>query len=285
MEKTNEITDINYSPVPATLKSVFDGLGLEFRAYVLNAPSVPHYPFVKKQSKPRQFDHFVLSQLLEGDGFIHDFKTNTVKTFEAGYGLLLPPNLEQNYGGYRKTWWEDSICFSGPLADSLMRNNLIRPNIIYFGKERRILPIIRAIRVGTLNSIMEAYGLLLKLLAELNEENMKTSGSDHRTNLHNVQQKVMESDHFWTVDEMADYMNMSPAYLRRVFEKEIGIAPKVFLEQIWLKRATVYVCETKLPFLSIAMKMGCSDLYYFFRKFRRLTGKTPTEYRKTYGRR
>lgn len=284
--KNESAGEVNYSPVPVRFARELDKTGLRIHVFYENVTScsIKNKPSVTEPL--RYFSYYCLLQLLDGDGFFYDPEKGEVQHFTPGSGLLVPPGINHRYGGYNKSFTEDSICFSGPAADALYRTGLLRRGILYLGQERRILPVIRQIREATLPSQFAAAALLLKLLIDLHNENLNSNAEEEspHTKLNQLMEEIRGSHRWWTVGEMAEYANMSENYLRQLFREQTGTSPKHFLDQLWLNRAIDLVCSTDIPLLDAAQKTGCGDPYYFFRRFKKLTGYSPAQYRKVYGR-
>ncbi len=278
--------EVNYSPVPVRFARELDKTGLRIHVFYEHVSSPPVEAAPSASAPLRAFSFYCLLQLLDGDGFFYDPGKGEVRRFAPGYGLLVPPSFRHRYGGFQKPFTEDSICFSGPAADTLYRTGLLRGGILYFGQERRILPIIRLIREATLPSQFAATALLLKLLVDLHGENLETNAQETspHAKLNLLMREIRSSHRWWTVEEMAEYANMSENHLRKLFREQTGTSPKHFLDQLWLNRAIDLLCSTPLPLSEAARKTGCADPYYFFRRFKKLTGCTPAQYRRIYGR-
>ncbi len=278
--------EVNYSPVPVRFARELDKTGLRIHVFYENVTSAPVRDTPSPTEPLRSFSFYCLLQLLDGDGFFYDPERGEVRRFVPGYGLLVPPSLRHRYGGFRKDFTEDSICFSGPAADTLYRTGLLRGGILYFGQERRILPIIRLIREATLPSQFAATALLLKLLVDLHGENLENNTKEEspHAKLNLLMREIRNSHRWWTVEEMEEYANMIENHLRKLLREQTGTSPKHFRDQLWLYRAIDLLCSTGISLPEAARKTGCADPYYFFRRFKKLTGYTPAHYRKIYGR-
>ena len=277
--------EVNYSPVPVRFARELDKTGLRIHVFYENVTSPPVRNTPSPTEPLRTFSFYCLLQLLDGDGFFYEPEKGEVRRFAPGYGLLVPPSLHHRYGGFDRSFTEDSICFSGPAADTLYRTGLLRGGILYFGQERRILPIIRLIREATLPSQFAATALLLKLLVDLHGENLENNAEKEspHAKLNLLMREIRSSHRWWTVEEMAEYANLSENHLRKLFRKQTGTSPKHFLDQLWLNRAIDLLCSTTISLPEAARKTGCADPYYFFRRFKKLTGYTPAQYRRVYG--
>lgn len=72
---------------------------------------------------------------------------------------------------------------------------------------------------------------------------------------------------------------MSPFHLIQAFKREIGTTPHQFVLGLRFRRATRGLLRFRASVLQIALDTGFSDLSEFNRRFRRVTGQTPGEFR------
>jgi signal transduction histidine kinase/AraC-like DNA-binding protein len=79
--------------------------------------------------------------------------------------------------------------------------------------------------------------------------------------------------------ELADEIGINQDYLTRVFKKELGISPWDYLNRYRIYHAKENLRLTHKSIRQISYQVGFSDLSYFSRVFRRITGMSPSEYR------
>lgn len=282
-----KLSETNYAPVPPAFREALLKTGILFHVYYDNCTTAVK-PFNEAEvpcTETRRFPYYCLLHLLSGDGFFYDAALRRTEFFEQGTGLLISPGFEQQYGGRTKNFTEDSVCFTGPLADEMFRRGLLRNGLFCMGTERRILPVIRAIQRASLPALLEASALLVQLLVALNEERRRVDKPACRQHLSALLARLAETaEHEWSVDEMAEYLNISTNSIRKLFLSEQGMTPKHYLDQLWLRRATDLLCRTNRPLLEIAHRLHCADPYYFFRRFRKLSGISPAQYRRKFQR-
>jgi transcriptional regulator GlxA family with amidase domain len=87
-------------------------------------------------------------------------------------------------------------------------------------------------------------------------------------------------DHKWTVKEMSEIVDLSPAHLPRVFKINIGISPMAYLNTLRLEKARELLENTFLQVKQIGRRVGLKNDSHFTREFRKKFGFSPTEYRK-----
>lgn len=85
----------------------------------------------------------------------------------------------------------------------------------------------------------------------------------------------------WTLDKLASSARMSASSLSHVFKEATGHPPIDYLIRVRIQRAMTLLRETAMPVSNVAGRVGFSDSNYFTRQFRRITGVSPREFRRT----
>jgi transcriptional regulator GlxA family with amidase domain len=85
----------------------------------------------------------------------------------------------------------------------------------------------------------------------------------------------------WGLDQMADYIGMTPRTLSRKFTLEIGTSPVKFLEQVRVKRACDTICAG-MPIQKVIGHCGFGDFQRMQRAFKRHLGTTIGDYSKRF---
>jgi AraC family transcriptional regulator of arabinose operon len=84
-----------------------------------------------------------------------------------------------------------------------------------------------------------------------------------------------------TLDDVADAGGLSASRLSHLFKLQVGATPQQFLEQQRLNRAMQLLEMTPLSIKEIARQVGFDNPFYFTLRFKRHTGKSPREYRRS----
>ena len=85
-----------------------------------------------------------------------------------------------------------------------------------------------------------------------------------------------------TLEEVAEAISLSPAYLSTLFKKEIGIKFSDYLISCRIEKAKQLLKESGESMQIIAEQVGYSDAKYFSKTFFKTVGLKPSEYRKLY---
>lgn len=85
--------------------------------------------------------------------------------------------------------------------------------------------------------------------------------------------------HRVTVEQLADRTAYAVDHFTRIFTQRIGRSPVAFLIECRIDRAKELLATSALTVEQVATALGYSDLFYFSRQFKRLTGLPPARWR------
>ncbi|HIT76481.1 MAG TPA: helix-turn-helix transcriptional regulator, partial [Candidatus Avipropionibacterium avicola] len=86
----------------------------------------------------------------------------------------------------------------------------------------------------------------------------------------------------WRVPDLADRVGVSVPHLHRLFADQLGMSPMAWLDRTRVERATSYLLGSTLSVGRIGARVGWPDPNHFSRRFRALTGRSPSDYRRRF---
>lgn len=86
-----------------------------------------------------------------------------------------------------------------------------------------------------------------------------------------------------SLQEVAARVHLNPSYLSQLFKQQMNMNFIDYVLEQRMARAKQLLAQTSLRISEIAERVGYSDLAYFSNAYKRVTGMTPTEYRKSGG--
>ena len=129
---------------------------------------------------------------------------------------------------------------------------------------------------------MESRGILYILMSRFFKQAVpKEEVKDNRIHQTMVYIRKHLDDHLG-IDMLADKACMSKDHYIRVFKKETGETPNVYITQRRLERAELALATSELSVKGIAQTLGYEDHSYFNRVFKQNAGVTPQQYREKY---
>ncbi|WP_308637878.1 AraC family transcriptional regulator [Paenibacillus silvisoli] len=93
-----------------------------------------------------------------------------------------------------------------------------------------------------------------------------------------VQLKYMDQN--LSLESISDEMNLSAAYIGRLFKKHTLNTILNYIIEVRMDKARELLTTTDLPIGDIAEKTGFSNSPYFYKAFKKMNGVTPADYRK-----
>lgn len=85
-----------------------------------------------------------------------------------------------------------------------------------------------------------------------------------------------------SVNQMAEDLCFTPAYLCRIFKKETGNTINAYITDFRILKSKKLLKERNIKLYEISGKVGYTDQNYFSRQFKKREGITPSEFREKY---
>lgn len=86
----------------------------------------------------------------------------------------------------------------------------------------------------------------------------------------------------WSLGELAEEVHVSPAYLARLFDRQLGLPPMTYLARLRAERAAALLIETDLSVAEVGRLVGWDDPNYMSRRFRQFFAMAPAAYRSSF---
>lgn len=87
----------------------------------------------------------------------------------------------------------------------------------------------------------------------------------------------------WRVADVSDLAGLSPSQLHRRFLERVGATPMDWIRRERMNAAKRLLVQSDEPISSVAARCGYPDPFHFSRDFRRVTGQSPTGFRRSQG--
>ena len=94
-----------------------------------------------------------------------------------------------------------------------------------------------------------------------------------------ILEAIYKMNGHFTLEELGEKLNLSRKELDKVFSTVLNISPKKYIILVRINKALTALRKTNTSISEIAESVGYANQFYFAKEFKRLTGKTPTEYR------
>jgi two-component system response regulator YesN len=197
---------------------------------------------------------------------------------QSGNRCMMLENLEK----LRQTFYCSNLEISNirhSLADIMIQ---VKSSIIYaYGNRETLFPSNAAI----INTIEEKYYLyeILDFFALQFEMCMNAIGSPTRDSiLDNILQYIRNNyKEDLKLGIIAELFGYNSSYLGKVFNKTTGRSFNAWLDEIRIENSMRLLMDEHYKVYEIAQLVGYGNVDYFHKKFRKYTGISPAEYRRT----
>ncbi|NBD24933.1 response regulator [Paenibacillus glycinis] len=85
-----------------------------------------------------------------------------------------------------------------------------------------------------------------------------------------------------TVNLLADHVHLTPTYLSSLFRKETGKTIGEYITEVRIARSADLLMEPQSKLYEVADLSGYNDANYFAKAFKKITGMTPTQFRRNH---
>ena len=128
-----------------------------------------------------------------------------------------------------------------------------------------------------ISSKLSILGLIYEFFSIL----IKCSNHNDKTELVNAALKIIDYNYCTniSVEKIAEYLSVDPAYFSRKFTEKMHISPKQYIITKRIERAKELLCSTEANIFEISNSVGYEDQFYFYRIFKKYTKLSPSEYR------
>lgn len=128
-----------------------------------------------------------------------------------------------------------------------------------------------------LSSCLKSIIINIVRIVNAQSDSVKTQSYDIVRNV--IQYLQNNYDKNLSNDNIAEHFHMNSSYLNRIFKQHTGFTIHNFLVQYRMNLAMDLLRTKNDPINEIVATVGFSDIPHFIKSFKKLTGKTPSEYR------
>jgi len=122
-----------------------------------------------------------------------------------------------------------------------------------------------------------ALSIALEIIALARTSKKTNSGNTTRNFIKYIEKHYSESD--LSINKIARLLNIHRTTLFRIFQSEMKISPKLYLNRYRIQKALALLLETDFRIKEIAAKSGFSHVSHFCEIIRKTTGSSPEIYR------
>ena len=131
-------------------------------------------------------------------------------------------------------------------------------------------------------SLLQCRGLICDILCRLIRETKPSNvPSPHDAAIEQIKSLIVENyAHTFSVEALAEMSGLSCSHFRALFKKNTGESVLKFQNRLKIAKACDLLKSGACNVTEAAYTVGFSDVYYFSRLFKKITGQSPSHYLK-----
>ncbi len=248
--------------------------------FVLERPANPRWVLNPKQNK----DWYALSYVVSGS-VQYRFGGETVCAKKGNVVFIKTDQLYSAKSDPEDPWHFFSVAFSLEYMDEDSKKLLHSlPNVFTSSDSSRMAENFAELhRIWSAKGpgyLMKGRSLILDILyILLSDESRRQKASTHYAKIARVVDMMRANcERSYSLAELCAMTGLSPSYFRQLFKEMTGMSAIQFQNQQKIQRAKDLILSQNCNVTEAAQAVGFSDIYYFSRMFRKLTGQNPSEY-------
>ncbi|GAA0406526.1 AraC family transcriptional regulator [Paenibacillus motobuensis] len=280
--------DYMISPYPIrTYEPLVDPSKLKLKSLAFH--SAGHLPGRTLQRVNSVFAHWAFVMITGGEGFyqVNDGERQKVV---PGSWFCLYPGAVFNYGPNRGGFWDEYyFTVYGERVDEWLQNWLNNPEQVKHGitddallhRMEMMLMLIDSNQPGNLDRAAMMLELFLyELVVQIEQTQAGHRGTFTLKIIEDLSRSIYVQQ---KPEEIADRHHISVSTLRRIVHEYSGYPLNEFIHRLKIAEAKNLLLNTEMSVKELAEALGYQDMFYFSRVFKRVTGISPSSYRKRGG--
>ncbi|MCB0031251.1 MAG: AraC family transcriptional regulator [Anaerolineales bacterium] len=209
----------------------------------------------------------------------------------AREAVLIPRNLPHVYGASEEDPWSIQwVHLHGPIADYFFA--LLPENVYRVPVTAELSAVLQHHFRECFDSIMGTFveqrmifitQTIQHLLGHLFFNNRLFSPALRSSQFHNLDSTLdylrKNISQPLTLQQMADHAQLSKSHFARLFKEQTNYSPVEYFIRLKLQRACMQLALTRKTIREISYNLGYTDPYYFSRIFKKIIGKSPSQFR------
>jgi len=240
----------------------------------------------------RILNEYQLIYIAGGEGLFESLGTKEKKVKEGTVIVLFPGEWHRFKPNAATGWDEYWVGFKGEIIDNLVKKNFFTKEdaLLQVGLKEEIIILFTEIIEQTKSektgyqplisgAVLHLLGYVHSLVKQKlfeNENQMVVTINKARILLRT------RIDEDIPMQKIADELQVSYAWFRKMFKLYTGIAPQQYFIQLKIEKAKTLLCNYNKSIKEVAYELNFDSPFYFSKLFKEKVGVSPDQYKKKY---
>lgn len=209
---------------------------------------------------------------------------------ESNSAIIYDKHCPHYYSSYHRTYINDWIHFEEENGTDYFNSHQLPLNTLFkIYDDTFISEMIRLMSMEyysinankTLTMGLLLHTMFSKLSEVASHQEIKKESLFHYEALVSLRKEIYHSPKtLWTVELMANKLNLSSAYLQKIYRETFGISCIADTIACRIGYSKDLLSKTQMPVKEVAEECGYQNEVHFMRQFKKIVGVTPSEYRR-----
>ncbi|MGR3777133.1 AraC family transcriptional regulator [Bacillus paramycoides] len=237
---------------------------------------------------PAVRNSYIIHVVLDGKGAYH--VKDKKYSLKKGNVFLIPPGESTFYrSDAEEPWLYAWLVFGGKVAEDIIHHSRFKKDnysVISTNIQQYLEIILECMNCShnTLEDELKLNELIYRFLRLLLTDGGEFSpGIKQKSSRLAIEAMKYIGEHYVeeiTVNDVADHLAVNRSHLYRVFHNHFGMSMKDWILRVRINHAAHLLSMTNESVENISYQVGFRSLVVFSRMFKKVTGETPTHYRK-----
>lgn len=237
----------------------------------------------------RTLQEYQIVYITKGEGTFQSKSIAETQLHPGHIFMLFPEEWHVYKPKYGTGWHAYWVGFKGYYADALITSGFFskKSPVIPAGLNEKLVSLFCEI-MDYSKSELPAYqqrlaGAVTYIISQVYAINQnRTLKDDASAKIINSAKILMRENIYAKPDpeKIAESLNISYSLFRRIFKQHTGLAPAQYQQQLRIQKAKELLTDPSKAIKEISFILDFESDYYFSTYFKRITGYTPSEYRK-----
>ena len=242
--------------------------------------------------KGRILNEYQLIYIVGGEGVFESSSVSEKQVKEGSVIILFPGEWHRFKPNANTGWDEYWVGFKGDVVDAIMKRNFFHPEgaLLHIGFHEKMIILLTEIMEQTkkerpgyqplisgavLHLLGHTHSLTKQKLFE-NEDLLEVT-----INKAIVLLRTRIDEHI-AMQKIADELQVSYAWFRKMFKLYTGIAPQQYFIQLKVERAKTLLADPSKSVKEIAYDLKFKSSFYFSKLFKEKVGLSPDQYKRKF---